>query len=67
MNCFVFLQRLWPSIRYGMKEVLQDVFTEEVEETWKIVFSYIISKMREGIRMEKRAENSTASMSSDIG
>ena len=50
-----------------MKEVLQDVFTEEVEETWKIVFNYIISKMREGIRMERRGMGEASSVSNNDG
>jgi hypothetical protein len=48
-----FPQRLWPAIRHGLKEVLQDVFTEQVEDCWRIVFNFIISKMKEGIRLEK--------------
>ena len=46
------MQRLWPAVKHGLAELLQAAFTEEVEQTWRIVFSFIISKMREGMRME---------------
>ncbi|ELU16329.1 hypothetical protein CAPTEDRAFT_192439 [Capitella teleta] len=49
----MYLPRLWPAIRHGLKEVLQDVFTEQVEDCWRIIFNFIISKMKEGIRIEK--------------
>ena len=45
-------------MKFGLKEVLQDVFTEEVEDTWRIVFNYVISKMKDGIRQNRTFDSS---------
>ncbi|XP_064601032.1 neuroglobin-like [Liolophura sinensis] len=44
-----YLERLWPAIDFGLKEVLQDVYTREVKDAWKQIFMYIITKMKEGM------------------
>lgn len=47
----MFSQIFWTSVRHGLKEALGEAFTDEVEETWRTVFMYIISKMRDGTRI----------------
>jgi len=42
-------QRLWPAIKYALRQTLQENFTPEVEETWRIVYHFIVGKMVAGI------------------
>lgn len=44
-----FLQRLWPSLNYGLKQCLQENYTKEVNEAWKKVYFYVCFHMKRGM------------------
>ncbi|KAK3092881.1 hypothetical protein FSP39_008346 [Pinctada imbricata] len=43
------LKRLWPSLNYGLKQVLQAKYTKEVNEAWRKVYFYICFHMKRGM------------------
>ncbi|OWF43371.1 neuroglobin-like [Mizuhopecten yessoensis] len=43
------LKRLWPSLNYGLKQVLQSKYNKEVNEAWKKVYFYIVAHMKRGM------------------
>ncbi|KAJ8297910.1 hypothetical protein KUTeg_024441 [Tegillarca granosa] len=40
----------WPAMREALKELLQEQFTRELEESWCNVFEYITCKFQQGIK-----------------
>lgn len=44
------LELLWPSLNYGLKQVLRDTYTKEVAAAWKKVYFYLCKHMRQGIQ-----------------
>ncbi|XP_064603483.1 neuroglobin-like [Liolophura sinensis] len=44
----IMLKRLWPSLDYGLKEVLKEKYSKETAEAWRTVFDYICLRMKEG-------------------
>ncbi|KAL4237215.1 hypothetical protein ACF0H5_001934 [Mactra antiquata] len=43
------LKKLWPSLHYGLQQVLQDAYTKQVSDAWKRVFDYICVYMKLGM------------------
>ncbi|KAJ8308064.1 hypothetical protein KUTeg_012938 [Tegillarca granosa] len=43
------LKRLWPSLHYGLKEILKEQYTKEVSDAWKKVYFYICAHMKRGM------------------
>ncbi|XP_064603224.1 cytoglobin-1-like [Liolophura sinensis] len=54
------LQKLWPSMDYGFREVLKEKYTKETMEAWKKVYWYIKARMSEGIRDAERKKREGA-------
>lgn len=47
---YLSFQLLWPSLNYGLKQVLRDTYTKEVAAAWKKVYFYLCKHMRQGIQ-----------------
>ncbi|XP_045172408.2 neuroglobin-1-like isoform X3 [Mercenaria mercenaria] len=43
------LKKLWPSLHYGLQQVLKEHYTKQVSEAWKKVFDYICAYMKLGM------------------
>ncbi|WAR19734.1 NGB-like protein, partial [Mya arenaria] len=43
------VKKLWPSLNYGLKEVLEEYYTRNVAEAWKRVYDYICVYMKMGM------------------
>ncbi|GFS02922.1 cytoglobin-1 [Elysia marginata] len=43
------LQRMWPSLHYGLGAVLGESYTREVSQAWRKLFSYICIQMHHGM------------------
>ncbi|XP_060590010.1 neuroglobin-like isoform X2 [Ruditapes philippinarum] len=43
------LKKLWPSLHYGLQQVLKEHYTKQVSEAWKKVFEYICAYMKLGM------------------
>lgn len=43
-------QLLWPSLNYGLKQVLKEMYTKEVAASWKKVYFYLCKHMKQGIK-----------------
>jgi hypothetical protein len=45
----VLFQKLWPSLHYGLGQVLQEAYTKQVSDAWKTVYDYICVYMKLGM------------------
>ncbi|WAR19739.1 NGB-like protein [Mya arenaria] len=43
------VKKLWPSLNYGLQEVLEENYTKNVAEAWKTVYDYICVYMKMGM------------------
>ncbi|XP_048735419.1 uncharacterized protein LOC125650890 [Ostrea edulis] len=44
------LELLWPSLNYGLKQVLKEMYTKEVAASWKKVYFYLCKHMKQGMK-----------------
>ncbi|XP_069117999.1 cytoglobin-1-like isoform X2 [Argopecten irradians] len=47
------LYHLWPSMDYGLRDMLQERYTREVAAAWKKLFYYTVNQMRRGMKAHR--------------
>ncbi|KAK3094672.1 hypothetical protein FSP39_004791 [Pinctada imbricata] len=55
------IHRLWPSLNYGLKQILGDSYTKDVAKAWRKVFYYICRRMEQGMAGKISSESSDRS------